>query len=125
MSAARSVVDVLADMVSNVQEIVRAEIHLARAEVGDEIRRASTAGILIAVGLMGGFLSALFLLQAIADALSLVVPTWAAALIVAIPPAIIAAVTLSVGVRRLKRSPPLPHTVSMQENLEWAKERTR
>jgi hypothetical protein len=59
-------------------------------------------------------------------ALSLVVPAWAAALIVAAGLALVAALCLSIGLSRFKAMRGVPQTTaSLKENAEWAKQLTR
>ena len=42
--ADRSVADLLKGLVGNVQDIIRSEVKLARAEIGEEVSKASSAG---------------------------------------------------------------------------------
>ncbi|MEP7246750.1 MAG: phage holin family protein [Gammaproteobacteria bacterium] len=122
----RSIAVVLQDIVSNIQDIVRSEVRLARTEVGEELAKARSAGVLVGVGVVAAVFSALFLLLAAVYALSRVMPEWAAALIVAIGIAIVAGVALAVGIKQFKTVQPAPKTAaSLKENVEWAKQLTR
>jgi Flp pilus assembly protein TadB len=127
MSSVRAMSDVLSDLFSNLQEIVRAELQLAKTEARDELRSARPAGILVAAGALGMCFGAFFILLCIVLALSLVLPAWAASLIVGVVLGILAVVTLNHGVRRFHRHPrPAPRTVaSVKENIEWVKPRNR
>jgi hypothetical protein len=117
---------VLLDIVGNVQHIVRSEVRLARAEVGEELSKLRAAGVLLAVGALLAVFSAIFLLLAALYALSLVMPGWAAALIVCGAVASIAAIFLAVGVKSLKAVRAVPRTnASVKEKVEWAKQLTR
>ena len=107
-SATRSVSDVLQDIVGNVQEIVRSEVRLAKTEIREEANRAKPAGLPLAVGVLSAAFAILFLLLTIIYALSIVIPNWAAALIVALSMALFAGATLSAGLKRLKRFHPTP-----------------
>jgi Putative Actinobacterial Holin-X, holin superfamily III len=119
----RSIPEILQDVLTNIQDIVRAEVRLAKAELGDELNAARSGGILIGVGAVAAIFSALFLLLACVYALSLVMPNWAAALIVAAAMGAAAAVTLSLGSKRLKTIRAAPKTAaSLKENVRWAKE---
>jgi uncharacterized membrane protein YqjE len=124
--ADRPISAVLHDIVGNVQEIIRAEVRLAKTEVKDELRKAKAAGALIGVGAVMLLLSVLFVLLAIVYALSEVLPPWGAALIVAGSLALIAMVCLGVGAKRAKtvHAPPLT-AATMKENVEWAKQLTK
>jgi uncharacterized membrane protein YqjE len=97
IAGARSIPEILHDVLTNIQDIVRAEVRLAKAELGEELSRARSAGLLIGVGAVAAIFSTLFLLLACVYALTLVVPSWAAALIVAAAVGIAAAVALSLG----------------------------
>ena len=119
----RSIPEILQDVLTNIQDIVRAEVRLAKAELGEEPSRARSGGLWIGVGAVAAIFSALFLLLACVYALARVVPNWAAALIVAAAVGIAAAVTLSLGLKRLKTIQAAPKTAaSLQENVRWAKQ---
>jgi len=121
--ADRSISAVLHDIVGNVQEIVRAELRLAKTEVREELARSRSAAVLLAVGALTLVFSALFALLAIVYALSLVTPAWAAALIVGLGVGLVAALCLGLGIRRFKALRGAPKTAaSIKENVEWAKQ---
>jgi uncharacterized membrane protein YqjE len=119
--------DVLQHIIHNVQDIIRSEVRLAKTELKDEAVKAKDSAVLLAAGAVSGIFAVTFLLLTIVYALSLVMPSWAAALIVGGVLAIIAGVALAVGVRRFKQIHPTPeHTVeSIKESVEWAKQRTK
>ena len=123
----RGLSDVLQDIVRNVQEIVRSEVRLAKTEFREEAAKAKDSGILLAVGAVTGIFAILFLLLTMVYALALVMPNWAAALIVGAALAIVTSILLTVGLKRFKRIHPTPeHTVeSIKENVAWAKQRTK
>ncbi len=122
----RSIPEILQDVLTNIQDIVRAEVRLAKAELGEEINRARSGGLLIGVGAVAAIFSALFLLLACVYALGLVMPDWAAALIVAAAVGVAAAVTLGLGLKRLKTIQAAPKTAaSLKENVRWAKQLTK
>jgi hypothetical protein len=68
-----------------------------------------------------------FLLLTIVDALALLMPSWAAALIVGAALAIAATVMLTGGVKRFKQIHPTPERTveTIKENVEWAKQQTK
>src|ERR1044072_9738339 len=96
----RSIPEILQDVLANIQDIVRAEVRLAKAELGEELNAARSGGLLIGVGAVAAIFSTLFVLLACVYALSRVVPDWAAALIVEAAAGLAAAVTLSLGLKR-------------------------
>lgn len=122
----RPISAVLQDIVGNIQDIVRAEMRLAKTEVGEELGKARSAGILCSVGAVTAIFSALFLLLAIVYALSLAMPAWAAALIVAGGVGVVAIVTLGLGIKRFKTIHAAPKTAaSLKENVQWARQLTK
>jgi hypothetical protein len=125
-TAQRPMSSVLLDIVGNVQHIVRSEVRLARAEIGEELVKVRSAGVLLGLGVVLLVLSTVFLLLAALYALSLVMPGWAAALTVCGGVALIAAVLCALGIRKLKAVRAVPKTTaSVKEQVEWAKQLTR
>jgi uncharacterized membrane protein YqjE len=126
MQAERPVSAVLRDIVGNVQDIVRAEMRLAKTEVTEELSKATSAGMLVGLGAVMLSFSALFALLAVVYALSLVMPAWAAALIVAGVEAVLAAAFVGIGLKRFRATRAAPRTrETVKENVEWAKQLTR
>jgi hypothetical protein len=122
----RSIPEILHDLLANVQDIVRAEVRLAKAELGEELSAARSGGLLIGAGAVAAISSVLFLLLACVYALARVMPDWAAALVVAAAVGVAAAVTLGVGLKRFKTIQAAPKTAaSLKENVRWAKQQTR
>jgi len=122
----RSIPEILHDVLANIQDIVRAEVHLAKAELGEELTRARSAGLLLGAGAVAAIFSALFLLLACVYALGRVMPNWAASLVVAAAVGVAAAVTLSLGLKRFRTIQAAPKTAaSLKENVRWAKQQTR
>ena len=122
----RSIPEILQDVLTNIQDIVRAEVRLAKAELGEELNRARSGGLLTGVGAVAAIFSALFLLLACVYVLGLVMPNWAAALIVAAAVGVAAAVTLGLGLKRFKTIQAAPKTAaSLKENVRWAKQLTK
>jgi uncharacterized membrane protein YqjE len=119
----RSIPEILQDVLTNIQDIVRAEVRLAKAELGEELNAARSGGLLIGLGAVAAIFSALFLLIACVYGLSLVMPNWAAALVVAAAMGITAAVTLGLGSKRFRTIRAAPKTAaSLKENVRWAKQ---
>ncbi|MBV8843678.1 MAG: phage holin family protein [Bryobacterales bacterium] len=123
----RSFSDVFQDIVRNVQEIVRSEVRLAKTEIRDEAAKAKSAGLLIGAGAVTAIFAAFFLLLTIVYLLSLIMPNWAAALIVGVALAIVAGVTLNTGLKRFKKIHPTPERTveTLKENVEWVKQQTK
>lgn len=122
----RSIADVLQDILRNIQEIVRSEVRLAKSELGDEFTKVKASAPLLVVGAVAGLLAAFFLAWAAFYALTIVVATWAAALIVAGVLAIVGGMTLAAGVKALQRVQPPEQTIaSVKENVQWAKQQIK
>jgi hypothetical protein len=56
----RSISSVLGDIVQNIQDIVRAEIRLAKTEIGEQAQKAKVAGLVLGKGATCGFLAVPF-----------------------------------------------------------------
>ena len=123
MNAERPVSAVLHDIAGNLENIVRAELRLAKKEITQEAGKATAGVVMVVAGAMMLGIAGIFLLLAIVYALSLVMPAWAAALIVAGGEAIMAAIFVGVGIKRIRATRAVPRTrATLQENVEWAKQ---
>ncbi len=117
----RETSEVLTSLFANGQALVSKELELAKHELSEVVRDKA-----IAVGLMvGAAIFALFLLGFIgvtgAVALSLVLPAWAAWLIVTTIYLLIAVVLVLVGVKLLQRPAFARTKASIDELKTWAK----
>jgi uncharacterized membrane protein YqjE len=123
----RPVSELVQDIVANIQQIIRSEVLLAKAELKEEALKASKAARLVAVGGVAALYGLGFLLLFCVYALTTAFPAWASALIVGVGLAIIAAVFLRIGIRRLRQvSPVPPKTVeTVKENMRGAKNQMR
>jgi len=122
----RSIGDVLKDILEDVQQIVRAEVRLARAEVRQELGKAKSAALLLIIASAALMLAAGLLLLAAVFALATVWPPWAAALTVGAAVALLGGWLGSAGLRRARavRVTPKKTIDSMKENIQWAKTQT-
>jgi uncharacterized membrane protein YqjE len=127
MSAAeRSVFDVFEDIASNIEDIFRSEIRLAKTQIREEIATSKSSVSLVGLGILSAIFAVFFALVAIVCALSYVLPNWAAALLVALGLAVCAGIVISAGLRRFKRINSVPKTTaSFKENDQWARQQTR
>ena len=122
----RSVTDVLADIFGNVQDILRSEIRFARYQVREELARFRPAAALVLLGVAAALGSGLFALLGLMYALRWLMPPWAAALCVAVFMALVAAITLSIGWRRLKLAAAARAArQGLKENGAWLDPQTR
>jgi uncharacterized membrane protein YqjE len=123
----RSIATVLSDIVGDLQQIVRAEVRLAKVEVQEELAKAKQgAAMLLAAGVVLILALALALLAAV-YALALVWPPWAAALVVALVVGATGGLLAMTGMHRLKdvHMAPPKTVATVRENIQWAKTRTR
>jgi uncharacterized membrane protein YqjE len=70
--------ELLGRVASDVQDLVRGEIRLARSEFDQKLDRMLTAGIWFAGGALVAFAGLVVVLQGLAAILALVLPVWAA-----------------------------------------------
>jgi hypothetical protein len=78
----RTLREIVADLVQDAQNLIRGELALARIELDRKLSRVITAAIWLVGGMVVGFAGLVVLLLAAAAALALVIPAWAALLIV-------------------------------------------
>jgi uncharacterized membrane protein YqjE len=123
----RSVADVLQDIMRDVQEIVRSEVRLAKTELREEAAKAKTAAGLLGAAAITALFAVFFVLLTVVYALTLLMPRWAAALLVGVGLAVLATVMVMAGLRRLKQIQAAPARAvdSMKENVEWVKQQTK
>lgn len=123
----RSFQDILQDIFRRLQQIVRDEIRLAETELAAEAVRAARAGTLVGVGAAAAFLGAWFLLFCCVYALAIVLPMWAASLVIGSSAAIVGAIVLVAGLGSFRKiSAAAPQTAaSIRENVRWTKEQLR
>ena len=84
MNQERAISDVLQDILRNLQEMVRAEVRLAKAEIRDDARQTAASAVWIVAGTIGALSAWAFLLWTIVFALSTLMSIWAATLAVAV-----------------------------------------
>lgn len=105
----RSLLRLITDVPTLVRDLVRGEVELFKSEM---IRKLKALGIGIAILLVAAVILLYFigaLLTAAILALSLVMPGWLAALVIAFVLLVVAAILGLIGYRRLKKGiPPLP-----------------
>jgi hypothetical protein len=123
----RSLAEIAQDVFRNVQEIVRLEVSLAKAEAREELIKAKASALTLGIGAVTGVYAMLFLLFAAVHALTLFMPNWAATLLVGGVLAVIATITLTNGVKQFKQIHPTPERTveTIKENIEWAKQQAK
>jgi len=123
----QSVANLVRDALRDVQDLVRAEIALARAEVREEGRRLTMAVVLLGVAAVAA-LVAVGLLGAAAAwgvAALFVWPPWAGYALVGAVVLLAAVVAGVLGRRRLVHVRPLPRTIdTLKEHAQWIRRQT-
>jgi uncharacterized membrane protein len=114
---------VVASAVSGVRMLLRQHVELAKIESGEAASvRAQGAGMMAGAAVMGLFALG-FAAAAGAAGLAVVLPIWAAILIVAAVFVVAAAVLLSVGRRAMRTAPSAERTREiLREDVRWAKQ---
>ena len=115
--------DLLGGLVGNMQDLIRGEVALAKQEVKEEATQAGAgAGLLAGAGVLA-LVGLIFVGLTLTYALTLALPSWAAALLVAALFFIVGFVLYRLGRQRLERVDPVPRQTlaSLKEDSEWIK----
>ncbi|MDP9337283.1 MAG: phage holin family protein [Acidobacteriota bacterium] len=123
----RTVPEVLQDIVGNIQEIIRSEFQLAKAEVKQEVAKAKSPLLMSVMGGALGLYALGFLLLTGMLAMATVMAMWMAALIIGAVLAVASVALLSAGSARLKHVHAVPERTieSIKENVQWTKDQSR
>jgi uncharacterized membrane protein YqjE len=119
--ADRALLDVLTDILGNLEDIVRSELRLAKAELRDELRDARSSVLAMGIAILASTFTLLFLLLSGMYALRLLLAPWGAALVMAAPTALASVVAFVISARymRVRRNIAPTTTASVKENLQW------
>jgi uncharacterized membrane protein YqjE len=121
----RSMGELLSEMTSEVSQLFRAEIELAKTEAKEEAQKAARAGAMFGAGGFAGYLAIIMLSFAAAWALTAVIPDGLAFLVVGVVYAAVAAVLFLLGRSRMQEFNPVPQETveTLKEDMEWARAR--
>jgi hypothetical protein len=127
VKAERSLATLLSDVAGETVELVRQELALFKAELQEKLSTAGIGAALVGAGALIAYSGWLFLLLAAVYALALVVPAWAAALIVGALVLGIGGVLALIGKSRMRADALRPERSmrSLREDQAWIKERFR
>ena len=119
----RPLSDVLQDILGSLQEIIRAEVRLAKVELTDDAKHVAVSSLWLVAGAVCGSAALSFGLWSGAYGLGHVMPMWGATLIVALVMAVVTTVTAVTGLHKLRQVRPGPERTiaTVKENLEWMK----
>jgi hypothetical protein len=127
MDGPRGTGPLLRSIASDISILVTKQIELAKQELGEMVStRAQAIGVFAAAAILGLFVVG-FLGMAGAEALDIVMPRWAAMLIVASVFGILAsiAVVIARGLMRSAATKPELTQRSLKEDVEWAKQQLK
>jgi hypothetical protein len=123
----RSLSEVFRDIVRNVQEIIRAEISLAKTEIRAEASKAVASLAWTISGAISGIFAVTFILWTAVYALGLVWPMWVATSVVAAVLTLVAIGLLMIGIHRLRQLHPTPERTvqTIKENVAWVRQSSK
>jgi uncharacterized membrane protein YqjE len=124
----RSLADLLHTLSEDARVLIQQEADLAKLELREKGRTIASVAALFGVAVLVGLLAAGALTACAILAIALVLPAWAAALVVALVGALVGALIARRGRDRLRSVMPLvPQRAisSVREDIEWAKQQTR
>jgi len=119
--------DIFHDVVRDVQELLRSEVRLAKAEVSEQVDRVKSASGLMGGAAVAGLLAGMSFVATCIAALATAMPVWAAAGIMTLVLAAAGFILFTSGRSNLRNFHAVPkQTVeTLKEDVEWAKQRTR
>jgi hypothetical protein len=100
--SARPLRAIVGDVAQDAQFLVRGELELARLELDSSLNRAVLGLVRVFGGMFVGFAGLIVILMAAVDALTFVIPAWAAALVVGVLIAAIGGLLTMTGLKSLK-----------------------
>lgn len=112
--------ELIQDFLAEAQYLAKAEIHLAKAELRDDIKAAGSGAGMIGAGAALLFAGMLCLVGFLVALLSLAMKVWVAALLVGLAVVGIGALVALSGRSKLKEARPEDFPRSLKENREWA-----
>jgi len=124
-SGDRSAADLVRDIISNVQEMVRSEVKLAKAEFREETTKTLSGAKKMGIAAGAGVFALTFVLWSIALLLTRVVPDWVATLLVGLVLGAVAGVLYSKARSEIHIPTPEKTIENVKENVEWMKNQTR
>jgi uncharacterized membrane protein YqjE len=119
-----SVGELVSQVASDLSQLVRQEMELAKTELKNEAVKAGKGAGMLGGAALAGYFVLLFLSLTGMWALAEAMDTWLAALIIMVIWAIIAAVLFVVGRKRLQQVNPKPEQTieSVKEDVRWTKD---
>lgn len=121
--AEKSLGELFGEMTSEVSQLMRKEVELAKVEIKEEVGRAGKAGGMLGAGAGAGYFALLFVSLALAWLLDQAMNTALAFFLVGLLYAIAAAVLITRGRDHMKNVDPVPRQTveTLKEDAEWVK----
>ncbi len=118
--------EILGGLATDIQDLIRGEISLARAELNQKLERVILAAIWLVGGALLAFAGLVVVLQGVAAALALALPTWAASLIVGVAIVAIGALLARAGLGMLSLDTLMPQrtAASLRKDAHVVKDHT-
>ncbi len=116
--------EVIGSLFTDLQDLFQGEIRLARAELDQKLDRVIMAAIWLIGGALVAFAGLVVILQGVAAALALILPTWAASLIVGVIIVVVGALFARSGLAMLSLKTLTPNRTmaSLQKDARVVKE---
>ena len=124
-SEERSTAELVRDIITNVQAMVRSEVRLAKTEFREETQRTLSGARMMGMAAVSGLFALGFVLWSAAMLLSLAMPFWAATVLVGVVLAVVAGALYSKARGDVQFPKPEKTIENVKENVEWMKARTR
>lgn len=122
----RSIAQLIQDMSEQMRRLVRDELRLATEELKEKGKRAGIGAGLTGFAGIAAFFGAAVLVAAAVLGLALVLPGWAAALIIGGALLVIGGIAALLGTKQIKRAvPPIPEEAAegVQKDVQVVKQR--
>jgi len=121
----RPLAAVVKDTIANLQDMVRLELRLAKAEIREETAKSLSAARVLGAGVGLALFAAGFILVSVCLLLSMVMPAWLASLVLGCLLGVVALVAISKGKAGLQAPKPEKTIENLKENVQWMKNQTR
>lgn len=122
-----SLAETISGLASDVQDLLRGEVNLARAELEEKATRIGHAGIWLMAGALLAFAGLIVLLQGVATALAMSLPAWAAFVIVGGVVVVVGGILARSGVGMMSAASLTPDRTAenLGKDAQLVKEHTR
>ena len=123
----RSLGELFSELAQETTTLVRHEVNLAKAEMGEKASRAGKHVGFLAAGRAVAYAGLLAILAGVIALLNAVMPLWLAALLVGLVVAIAGYLLVRKGLDALKREDFTPRQTmeTLKEDQQWAKDQTK